>query len=135
MSIGAALTPAAGPPWLAPLVNNLDQVPHAYRRRVPPELLAAVPGARDASATGGSSRDAAVLVLFGALAYFIMPFDAIPDFLLGLGFTDDAAVMLAAYTAARLHITEDHRARARAWLNRSPAGSPVSSAAASPAMD
>ena len=64
MSIGAALTPAAGPPWLAPLVNNLDQVPHAYRRRVPPELLAAVTGARDASATGGSSRDAAVLVLF-----------------------------------------------------------------------
>ena len=49
---------------MAPLVNNLDQVPHAYRRRVPPELLAAVTGARDASATGGSSRDAAVLVLF-----------------------------------------------------------------------
>ena len=86
-------------------------------------------------ATDSATPLAARTVLFGALAYFIMPFDAIPDFLLGLGFTDDAAVMLAAYTAARLHITEDHRARARAWLNRSPAGSPVSSAAASPAMD
>ena len=64
VSTGAALTPAAGPPWLAPLVNNLDQVPHAYRRRVPPELLTAVTGARDASAAARSGRDAAVLVLF-----------------------------------------------------------------------
>ena len=54
--------------------------------------------------------------LFGALAYFVMPFDAIPDLLLGLGFTDDAAVVLAAYTAARLHINEAHREKARAWL-------------------
>jgi uncharacterized membrane protein YkvA (DUF1232 family) len=54
--------------------------------------------------------------LFGALAYFVMPFDAIPDVFLGLGFTDDAAVLLAAFTAARSHITEAHRERARAWL-------------------
>ena len=54
--------------------------------------------------------------LLGALAYFILPFDAIPDFLLGLGYTDDAAVLLAAFTACKTHITEDHRARARAWL-------------------
>lgn len=55
-------------------------------------------------------------VLFGALAYFILPFDAIPDILLGLGYTDDAAIMIAAFTAARVHITEAHRAKARAWL-------------------
>ncbi len=36
--------------------------------------------------------------LFGALAYFILPIDVIPDILLGLGYTDDAAV-----TADRLH--------------------------------
>ncbi len=54
--------------------------------------------------------------LFGALAYFILPFDAIPDILLGLGYTDDAAIMIAAFTAAKVHITESHRARARAWL-------------------
>ena len=60
------LTPAAGPPWLTPLVSNLDQVPHAYRRRVPPELLAAITGAGDAavatrraSPTGGMPRLAA----------------------------------------------------------------------------
>ncbi|CAN5868478.1 YkvA family protein [soil metagenome] len=54
--------------------------------------------------------------LFGALAYFILPFDAIPDFIIGLGYTDDAAILIAAFTAAKVHITEAHRARARAWL-------------------
>ena len=56
--------------------------------------------------------------LFGALAYFVMPFDAIPDFFLGLGFTDDAAVLIAAFTAAKTHITEAHHEKARAWLVR-----------------
>ena len=68
----------------------------------------------------------------GALAYFVMPFDAIPDIFLGLGFTDDAAVLLAAFGAARLHITDAHRARARAWLRREEA---IRSPAASAAMD
>ena len=47
------------PPWLAPLIDNLDRVPEAYRRRVPPEILAALSGAGALS-----SREAAVLVLF-----------------------------------------------------------------------
>ena len=54
--------------------------------------------------------------LFGALAYFVLPFDIIPDFLLGLGYTDDAAVLLAAFTTCKTYITDDHRAKARAWL-------------------
>ena len=56
------LAPEVRPPWLAPLVDNVDRVPHAYRRKVPPELLAAVTG--DAAASGRPRRDAAVLVLF-----------------------------------------------------------------------
>src|SRR5436190_19045328 len=35
-------------------------------------------------------------VLLGALAYFVLPFDAIPDMLPLLGFTDDAAVLATA---------------------------------------
>ena len=54
--------------------------------------------------------------LFGALAYFVMPFDVIPDIFVGLGFTDDAAILVTAFTAARMHITEAHRERARDWL-------------------
>ncbi len=56
-------------------------------------------------------------ILFAALAYFVMPFDAIPDFIAGLGFTDDAAVLAMAIGIVSRHITEDHRARARRALD------------------
>ena len=83
--------------------------------------LGKVPFTEDAVAAFYCAADSATplpirATLFGALAYFIMPFDAIPDILLGLGYTDDAAIMIAAFTAARVHITEAHRARAREWL-------------------
>lgn len=51
-------------------------------------------------------------ILIGALAYFIMPFDLVPDFLLGLGFTDDMAVLLAAFNTIRTHIKPEHLAKA-----------------------
>ncbi|HWA31618.1 MAG TPA: YkvA family protein [Rhizomicrobium sp.] len=55
-------------------------------------------------------------VLFAALAYFVMPIDAIPDFITGLGFTDDAAVLAMAIGIVSRHITDKHRARARSAL-------------------
>jgi uncharacterized membrane protein YkvA (DUF1232 family) len=55
-------------------------------------------------------------VLIGALAYFVLPFDAIPDFVAGIGFTDDATVLLAAIALVRSHITADHREAARRIL-------------------
>lgn len=61
VSAAELLRPHVRPPWLAPLVDNVDRVPDAYRRRVPPELLTALAGAQRASR---ASRDAAVLVLF-----------------------------------------------------------------------
>ena len=83
--------------------------------------LGKVPFTEDAVAAFHCATDSATplpirVTLFGALAYFILPIDALPDILLGLGYTDDAAVMIAAFTAARTHITEAHRDRARAWL-------------------
>jgi uncharacterized membrane protein YkvA (DUF1232 family) len=56
--------------------------------------------------------------LIGALAYFILPFDFIPDFLPVLGFTDDAAVLATAIRLVATHITDDHREAARAALKR-----------------
>src|SRR5437764_1114160 len=50
-----------------------------------------------------------------ALAYFILPFDAIPDLLPLVGFSDDAGVLAAALTAVSAHMTDEHRARAKAW--------------------
>ena len=55
-------------------------------------------------------------ILFAALAYFVMPFDLIPDFVAGIGFTDDAAVIAMALTVVAGQIKEQHRVRARAAL-------------------
>lgn len=54
--------------------------------------------------------------LFGALAYFVMPVDAVPDVLAVVGFTDDASVLLAALTVVGAHITPKHREKAAAAL-------------------
>ena len=56
--------------------------------------------------------------LLGAIAYFILPFDFIPDMLPVLGFTDDAAVLATALRLVANHITPDHHAAARAALQR-----------------
>jgi uncharacterized membrane protein YkvA (DUF1232 family) len=56
-------------------------------------------------------------VLLAALAYFVMPVDVIPDFIAGIGFTDDAAVLAMALSLVAGNITETHRRRARAALH------------------
>jgi uncharacterized membrane protein YkvA (DUF1232 family) len=58
------------------------------------------------------------VTLLGAIAYFILPFDFIPDMLPVLGFTDDAAVLAAAIRLVATHITPEHRDAARAALKR-----------------
>ncbi|RCS25223.1 DUF1232 domain-containing protein [Phyllobacterium salinisoli] len=57
--------------------------------------------------------------LLAALAYFVLPFDFIPDFLLGFGFTDDMAVLMTALASIRSHITPAHREAARKALEES----------------
>jgi uncharacterized membrane protein YkvA (DUF1232 family) len=56
--------------------------------------------------------------LIGALAYFVLPFDVIPDMLPVLGFTDDAAVLATAIRLVVTHLKPEHRAAARAALAR-----------------
>ena len=54
--------------------------------------------------------------LLGALGYFVLPLDGVPDFILGLGFTDDAAVIMGVLALMRAHITDEHREAARKAL-------------------
>ncbi|HZH52747.1 MAG TPA: YkvA family protein [Microvirga sp.] len=56
------------------------------------------------------------LILLGAVAYFVLPTDAVADFLPLLGFADDAAVLAAAITQVAGAISEEHRAKARETL-------------------
>ena len=58
------------------------------------------------------------VALLGAIAYFILPFDFVPDMLPVLGFTDDAAVLATAIRMVATHITSEHREAARAALKR-----------------
>jgi uncharacterized membrane protein YkvA (DUF1232 family) len=57
-------------------------------------------------------------MLLAALAYFILPFDFIPDMIPGLGFTDDAAVLTAVFALVSSHITPIHRAAAAKALDK-----------------
>lgn len=54
--------------------------------------------------------------LFAALAYFILPVDSIPDFLVGFGLTDDITVLSAAISMVGAHITRAHRKAAQDFL-------------------
>ena len=58
------------------------------------------------------------VALLGAIAYFILPFDFIPDMLPIFGFTDDAAVLATAIRLVASHITPEHHDAARAALKR-----------------
>jgi uncharacterized membrane protein YkvA (DUF1232 family) len=52
-------------------------------------------------------------VLLGALAYFVLPFDGMPDLLPIFGFADDAAVLAAAMKLVVDNIRPEHRDAAR----------------------
>lgn len=93
-------------------------------------VAARVPFAEDAAAAYYCALDSRTPVrvralLFGALAYFLLPTDAVPDVFLGLGFTDDAAVLATALNLLASHIAPTHRAAARTALDRLRANRPA----------
>lgn len=55
-------------------------------------------------------------IAFGALAYFISPIDAIPDALIGLGLTDDAAIIAAGVRAIAGQVNDEHRQKSEAFF-------------------
>jgi uncharacterized membrane protein YkvA (DUF1232 family) len=86
-------------------------------------VLARVPFAEDLLAAYfcALDRDTPTYVrgiLLGAVAYFVLPADMIPDLLVPLGFTDDASVIAAALTAVGSHLQPRHRDQARAKLEK-----------------
>ena len=67
------------------------------------------------------ARDPAVprslkLKVLGALGYFILPLDFIPDIILGLGFTDDLAALAWALFTMKKYITPEIERKARERL-------------------
>jgi uncharacterized membrane protein YkvA (DUF1232 family) len=85
--------------------------------------LARVPFAEDLLAAYYAVLDrntptAVRATLLGALAYFVVPVDVVPDLLVGLGFTDDAAILFAALRMVAGAVKEEHREAARRWLRQ-----------------
>ncbi len=59
---------------------------------------------------------ASIVAALGALVYFLMPVDAIPDFIVAMGFVDDLAVL-----ARVVHHIRGDLADFRSWENSTPA--------------
>ncbi len=82
-----------------------------------------VPFAKDLLSVYFSARDEDTplrskgLMLAG-LAYFVMPADAIPDIITGLGFTDDAAVLFALMNVVGRSVKPKHKDAAKNLLQR-----------------
>ena len=55
-------------------------------------------------------------VVFGSLGYLIFPFDAIPDIIPGVGYTDDVSVIIAAFSTVLLYIKDEHKIMAKVKL-------------------
>lgn len=60
------------------------------------------------------------VILLGSLGYFVMPVDAIPDFLAAFGFVDDVTVLTTAITTVSVSITDAHRRVAKEALKDLP---------------
>lgn len=88
-----------------------------------------IPFAEDAAAAWFCTRDPETplrvkATLLAALAYFVLPADIIPDFIAGLGFTDDATVLMAAIGLVSSHLKPEHREAARKTLGLPPKEKP-----------
>lgn len=109
---------------LVPAVQRVNE--QRVRRGFWPKVrrtAAKIPFSRELLAAWYCARDpqtpaAAKGVLLGALAYFVLPTDAIPDVLAGIGFTDDAAVIAAVLGMLGANLKDRHRDAARDALER-----------------
>ncbi len=55
-------------------------------------------------------------IILAALGYLIFPVDAIPDFIPGAGYADDAGALAAAFGTVAFHIKPEHRKSAKAKM-------------------
>ncbi|HEY0599753.1 YkvA family protein [Brevundimonas sp.] len=116
-----ALDPARA---LVPSVQRVNEV--RVQRGFWPKIrrtASKIPFAGQALSVWFAARDpetpaAAKGIMLGALAYFVLPVDAIPDIFAGIGFTDDAAVIGALIATLGANIRKRHREQAAQALER-----------------
>jgi len=94
------------------LARDEDTVRRGFWRKLK-RFAAQLPFAEDLAAAYycAFDRDTPLQVkaaLVGALAYFVLPFDVIPDMMPLLGFADDAAVLATALRLVASHMKPEH---------------------------
>lgn len=109
---------------LVPLVGKEDTVHDKFWDKIR-RTIGKVPFTDRAIAAYYAATDSATplrvkSILFAALAYFILPADFIPDILAGVGFVDDATVLLTVIQSLGPYISDAHLTRARAYLREQP---------------
>jgi uncharacterized membrane protein YkvA (DUF1232 family) len=114
----AARDIAAGRP--GPMPRDVDYVDRGFWAKVR-RMSGRVPFVLDLVATWYCATDRATphhvrAIMMGALAYFVVPVDIIPDVVVGLGFVDDATVLATAVASVAEHIKPHPVARARRAL-------------------
>lgn len=123
----------ASPSQSDPLPREVSLVPASVKvneRRVTrgfvPKLkkvVARIPFAADLVSVWFCARDPATptpakALMMAALAYFVLPTDAIPDVIAGIGFTDDAAVLAAVLATLGRTLKPRHKEAAQALLEK-----------------
>ncbi len=104
------------------LARDERRVARGFWRKLP-RVLRRIPFAADLLAAYYCALDGETptwvrAILMGAVAYFVLPTDLLPDFIAVFGFTDDASVLVTALTAVGGHIRAAHREKARETLAR-----------------
>ncbi|GCA52703.1 MULTISPECIES: YkvA family protein [Sinorhizobium] len=100
--------------------SEQERKEHKVRRRFWPTFRRAarqIPFSRDLVAAYYCAVDPATPtrtrgILLAALGYFVLPLDFVPDMLAMIGFSDDIAVLTAAFAAISGQIKERHYQKA-----------------------
>ena len=121
VNVNAVLDPAKA---LVPATVRVNE--ERVRRGFLPKIrkvAGKIPFAADALSQWWCARDpetpaAAKGIVLAALAYFVLPIDALPDVMPVIGFTDDAAVIAAVMAIVGKTLKPRHKEAAQAFLQR-----------------
>lgn len=106
----------------ATIAKNERTVKRSFWRKLT-RVAGQIPFAEDAAAAYFCAVDRQTparvrATLLAALAYFVVPTDLIPDFIAGIGFSDDATVLMTALGIIAAHLKPQHREQARKALRK-----------------
>lgn len=102
----------------------VEETKRVSRQQLVPKLLKVagrIPFADDLASAWYCAQDPDTpmkvkLTLLAAIGYFVMPADLVPDVIAGLGFTDDATVLMTALSVVGGQIKPVHQRAARRLL-------------------